>query len=425
MTWLSTQSTERLMRTTSVAALVPAGVAGLYTHHFIKDALCETGFTGMASPLALAAAAGITACYGTLVHTLLHGVAPLPSDERAKAAPAIAAGAIIVLLGSAYPNVMVTGGGMATAIEDRAYIATVAEVGDHLKRAAKTVEQIDAVVTSDAAQLEAAARFEASGGLSGAPSQGVLAEAIRSTAQGLRGTQKEIAGTRERIGDEVARIDGATDKMRAALADRSVSLAERRTRMQRHGDEARSAAISIAALTPVAGLQALADRLTGPQLEPRWSQTPEIRKNQEEGFRKLKEELRGFGKVLARHTGDLAQSLRVTVPVYDPVPTSILVLKHAAALTSVFAFAFALDLLPLVLFAVACVMFDAARQREEGTALPPIALTQGPPADSKARTTLAIESDVGEHPHPTPSRARTNGSGRRPTGRDGGDERME
>ncbi len=424
MAVLSIQSVEKLMGITSAAALVPAGVAGFYTHHAIKDALTEAGFTGMASPMAMAAAVGITVCYAAFVHMLLKGVAPLPLDERRRATPTIIAGTVTLLLCSAYPNIIVTGGGFAAGIEDRSYVAHIAEVGDQLKKVAQTAEQVDAIISSGASQLDAAARFENAGGLSGAPSQGVLAEAIRSHAQALRATQKDIGGTRERTADEIARIDMATDKMRTALADRSMALTERRTRMQRHGDEARSAAIAVAALTPVAPLQALADRLMGPQLEPRWSQNPEIRKSQEEGFRKLKDELKRLGKSLARHTSDLAQGLKVNVPVYNPQPSSVLVLAHAGALTGIFAFAAALDLLPLTIFGLACVMYDAARRRNEPVVSQPIVLQADPAAASEPRNHLAIETELGPHPHPVVARARTNGSGRR-MARDGNDGTTE
>lgn len=419
MASLSIQSVEKLMSVTSASALVPAGVAGFYTHHALKDALTEAGFTSMASPMAMAGAVGITVCYGAFVHLLLKGLAPLLADERRRATPTIAAGTAILLLGSALPNIIVTGGGIASGIEDRSYIANIAATGDQLKKAAQAAEQLDIVITGEAGKLDATARFESTGGLSGAAAQGVLADAIRKDAERLRAVQAEIAGTRERIADEISRIDAATDKMRSALADRTMTLADRRTRMQRHGDEARSAVIAVAALTPVAPLQALADQLMGPQIEPRWSARPEIRKSQEEGFRKLKSELKRLGKLLAHQASDLALSVKVPVPIYDPETPSVLVVKHAAALTSIFAFAIALDTLPLVLFGVACVLYDAARRRNEPVLSPPIA----PPvavADDTASISQPTESirleaasaddrdevPVGPHPHRLASRAR-------------------
>ncbi|PPC88075.1 MAG: hypothetical protein CTY39_01220, partial [Hyphomicrobium sp.] len=163
-----------------------------------------------------------------------------------------------------------------------------------------------------------------------------------------------------------------------------------------------SAAIAIRSLTPVAALQSLADDLMGPQTEPKWSKKPETRSNQEDGFRKYKDELKRLGKSIARHTDELQESLKVKVPIYDPPPTSVLVVKHWSALTNTYALAVALDGLPLVLYFIACVLHDAARRVTRET------LAKDMPSPSQT-----TDVELGPHPHATAARARSTSTVRR------------
>lgn len=402
MTESTSQFNSRLLNTVSYTGYFSAVVAGGFTFEFLNEALQASGLGGLGTALAVGAAAAMTLCYGGFVHVLQKGVAPLPPEERVKARPVLIGGTLLIMLGSAYPNVIVAGGGLAANIEDRSYIASVAAVGDSLKAAAQSGEQIETVVAAGAAKIAGLSTLEATGGLSGSPSSGALADVIAAKARALTDLQTELSGPRERVNDEISRIDQSTDKMRSSLIAKDLKPDERRALMQRHGDEARSAAIAIRSLTPVAALQSLADDLMGPQTEPKWSKKPETRSNQEDGFRKYKEELKRLGKSIARHTDELQESLKVKVPIYDPPPTSVLVVKHWSALTNTYALAVALDGLPLVLYFIACVLHDAARRVTRET-LAKVALAQS--------TTTDIE--LGPHPHATAARARSAPSVRR------------
>lgn len=384
---------DRLMTYAGRAAIIPAIVAGGFTHHAINEPLQASGLGNTGSVLAIAAALGMTVGYVVFLHVAINGVAPLPPERRRKASIAIWAGTAALMLGSAYPNIIAAGSGTATAIEDRTYIASVSAAGDRLKYAAETAMQIEAVLGNGATQLKAMAGLEEAGTISGTPSNGVLAGTIRAKAGVLEEAQSQMADARERMKDEIERFDRANDGMRQALTLRDKRPDERRVLMQRHGDEARSSAIAIGSAVPVAGLKSLSDSLSGPQVEPKWSSRADIRRNQEAGFRKLKDELRRIGKSIGRHAADLGEALKSEVAPYDPSPASILVLKHAGALTNIYALALVLDGLPLVLYLIACAMHDAARMPSS--------------KDDRADDDEVMpDTPLGEHPHPNAARAR-------------------
>lgn len=391
-----TQFNSRLLNTVSYTGYFSAIVAGGFTFEFLDGGLQASGLGGFGTALAVGAAAAMTLCYGGFIHLLQKGVAPLLPEERVKARPVLIGGTALIMLGSAYPNIIVAGGGLAASIEDRSYIAAVAAAGDSLKAAAQSGEQIETVVAAGAAKIAGLAVLEGNGGLSGSPSSGALADLIAAKSRALTDMQSELSGPRERVSDEIGRIDQSTDKMRSSLIAKDLTPDERRAVMQRHGDEARSAAIAVRSFTPVAALQSLADDLMGPQIEPKWSQKADTRRNQEEGFRKYKDELKRLGKSIARHTDDLQESLKVKVPVYDPPPTSVLVVRHWSALTNTYALALALDGLPLVLYFIACVLYDAARRVTRESI--------GKEAPTQSQTT---DVDLGAHPHATAARARS------------------
>jgi len=400
--------TERLLSTTSYCAYAAAMTAGGFTYFALDEALGAAGLGFGGTVLAIAGAASLTAAYAGFMHLLLRGIAPLEPAARAKARPAVIAGMVTIALGSAYPNIIVSGGGVATGIEDRSYIASIATAGDALKSAVQGAEQLELIIGAGAADLDAASRLETTGTLSGSPAQGTLASAIQERAASLRAVQADLAAQRQTVDDQIARIDQASDRMRAALIEPDTGIEKRRVVMQRYGDEARSAALAIRSLVPVAPLQALADSLTGPQLEPKWSGNSEIRKNQEGGFRKVKDELKRIGKTLGQHAAELGQATKVRIPVYDPAPTSVLVVKHWAALTNIYALALALDGLPLVLYIVACALYDAARRRSVEVDAP----------DGET-------AELGAAPHPTPSKARSGALIARRNGRLGSNDETE
>lgn len=381
-----------LLHKLTAASYVPAVVAGGYTFHYLNSTFSDSGLGAMGTALAASGAAGLTSTYGAAVHALFKGLAPLPREDRAGASLPVFALVCAVSLGSAFPNAIVSGGPLAMKIEDQNYIARLTQAGDDLKRAARSAEQIGTIIETGAVQVENLAILEAKGNFGGAPNSGSLAALMASKAATLKAAAQQLSGPRERVADEISRIDQSTDRMRSALLDRETSPEKRRTQMQRHADDGRSAALAIASISPVASLQSLADDLMGPQTEPVWSSVAETRKKQEDGFRKYKDELRRLGKSLLRPTNDLAQGLKTQVPVYDPPPTSLLVIKHAHALAHIWAFALALDGLPLILYSLACAMTDAQRR--------------------KISKDLAIESSplssvtLGEHPYPASTRAR-------------------
>lgn len=386
----------RLLNTVSYAGLFSAAVAGCFTFEAIDHGLQASGLGNFGTALAIGAGLAMTGCYAGFLHLLSKGIAPLRPEDRLNARPLIAGGTALILLGSAYPNVIVAGGGIAAGIEDRSYIAAVAAAGDSLKSAAQSAEQIETIITSGAGKISGLADLESSGGLSGSPTPGALTDVMSAKARALLDIKIALSDPKSRIADEISRIDQATDKMRAALVAKDMTPEGRRTLMQRHGDEARSAAIAIRAVTPVAALSTLADDLAGPQIEPKWSRNAEIRLNQEDGFRKFREELKRIGKAIARQTTDLADALKVNVPVYDPPPTSVLVVKHWTALTNAYALALALDGLPLLLYFACCVLHDGARR----------GLRVSPPD----ATIVADDADgvpLGVHPHRSAAKARS------------------
>jgi hypothetical protein len=169
--------------------------------------------------------------------------------------------------------------------------------------------------------------------------------------------------------------------------------------MQRAGNEARSAVIAIGGAVPLVALEALADSLMGPQVEPRWSANPDIRRKQIEGFGEYRAALKRIGKSIKGPIGDFRKAVKRTVPVYDPPPHSVLVLKHWYALTNIYALFLLLDGFPLILFAVACAMYDAVR-RGEG---------DGPGSSANGPWPGMGEpggSPLGPHPHPRATAAR-------------------
>jgi hypothetical protein len=90
-----------------------------------------------------------------------------------------------------------------------------------------------------------------------------------------------------------------------------------------------------------------------------------------------------------------------TVPVYDPPPHSVLVLKHWYALTNIYALFLLLDGFPLILFAVACAMYDAVRRGETGGDGAPMGGSgSNSPGGGEGGTPL------GPHPHPRATAAR-------------------
>lgn len=410
MTESVSQTTQRLLNTVSYAGLLSATVAGGFTYHAVKSGLEASGLGSWSVMLAFGAAAGMTACYAGFLHLALKGLAPLPKEQRQSSHVAVIAGTTLLLIGSAYPNVIVGAGGIAAGIEDRSYIASIASAGDRLKAAARSAEQIETVLASARGKIDVLAGLESTGGLSGTPASGALADLMSARSRAVATALESLAEPRERVADEIARIDQATDKMRQSLIQSDLTPEQRRMVMQRHGDDARSAAISVAALTPVAALQSFADDLMGPQIEPKWSGKADIRVNQQQGFSKFKDELKRLGKAVSQQTGDLREALKVTVPVYDPQPASVLVIKHWHALTNFYALALALDGLPLILYLVACALYDAGRR-------PVAALAMSKSAASEDHDTV----DIGPHPHETASRARNHDVRR--NGRDASDRK--
>jgi hypothetical protein len=395
------KSVNRLVAHCYVAALGCAVVAGAFTWHAIDAPLGEAGLGLMGSLLAFLGALGMTLAYGAFLHLGIKGVAPVPAERRGGARAAIVAGTALLMLGSAYPNVIVTGGATAVGIEDRAYIATAAEVGDSLKAGVQAVLSIESVIDNGIAQLEVFERGETEGLTSGTPLAGQLASFARGRIAYLRQAKADLAPFKARVGEEMSRFDWATDKMRAALIAEGKTPAEKRVLMQRAGDECRSAAIAIGGAAPLIALESVADALMGPQIEPKWSPTADIRANQVEGFRKIKEELRRIGREIKQRTGDLTHAVKRTVPVYDPAPQSILVVKHWRALTNIYALFLALDGLPLVLFLVACAMYDGVRRSDgSGDGQNPSLSGSWPGAGGPGGATL------GPHPHPRATAAR-------------------
>jgi hypothetical protein len=397
---ITRKSTEHLVRWGEFTGYAAGTVGGGFTGTALYEFLHEAGMGNTGTALAVAGAVAFSFGYAGFTRMLCRGVAPLPAEQRRKAAPAIVAGAVAIGLGSAYPNVMVSGGGVAAGIEDRTYVATVSGIGDRLKEAAHAALQLEGASDNGIRDVEAFTQSSLEG-LTTAPGAGPLVALAAARKESLKQAKADLAPSKERIADEIARFDMATDAMRASLLVDGKTPAERRVQMQRAGDEARSAAIGIGGAVPLIAFEALADSLMGPQVEPRWSSNPEIRRSQVEGFAQYRELLKRIGKSIKQRTGDFRKAAKQTVPVYDPAPHSVLIIKHAYALTNIYALFLLLDGFPLILFAVACAMYDAVRLSETGG--------DGPPAGGPGASypwSREERTPLGPHPHPRATAAR-------------------
>jgi hypothetical protein len=394
------KSAEHLVWWGEWAAYLAALVAGLFTIRALYEMLFEAGMGNIGTAFAVAGGLAITAGYGGFVRMACRGVAPLPPEQRRKAMPAITAGAILIILTSAYPNIIVSGGGVAAGIEDRIYVATVSSIGDQVKEAAAAALQIEGAIDNGIREVEAFVRGDVEG-LTSMPGTGPLVGVATARIESLKQAKADLAGSKERILNETARFDIATDTMRGSLLVDGKSPAERRDQMQRAGNEARSASIAIGGAVPLIAFEALADSLMGPQVEPRWSANPEIRRKQIEGFGEYRAALKRIGKTIKSPIGDFRKAVKRPIPVYDPAPHPVLVLKHWYALTNIYALFLLLDGFPLILFAVACAMYDAVR-RGEGQGDGPGSSANGPwPGPGGPGG-----SPLGPHPHPRATAAR-------------------
>jgi hypothetical protein len=391
---ITRKSAEQLVRWGEWAAYFAALVAGLFTTCALHEMLFEAGMGNIGTAFAVAGGFAITAGYGSFVRTACRGVAPLPPEQRRKAMPAITAGAIAIILASAYPNIIVSGGGVAAGIEDRSYVAAVSGIGDQHKEAAHAALQIEGAVDNGMREVEAFVRGDVEG-LTSMPGAGPLVGVATARIESLKQAKADIASSKERILNEISRFDMATDTMRGSLLVDGKSPAERRDQMQRAGNEARSASIAIGGAVPLVAFEALADSLMGPQVEPRWSANPDIRRKQIEGFGEYRAALKRIGKSIKDRIMDFRRAVKRTIPVYDPPPHSMLVLKHWYALTNVYALFLLLDGFPLILFAVACAMYDAVRRGETGGES-----GSNSPGGGEGGTPL------GPHPHPRATAAR-------------------
>jgi hypothetical protein len=400
------KSTDELVKWGERAGYVAATIAGGFTGCALHEMLHEAGLGNTGTVLAVAGAGAITLSYSAFTRIICRGVAPLPVEQRRKATPAILAGAVAIGLGSAYPNVMVSGGGVAAGIEDRTYVAAVSSTGDKLKEAAHATLQLEGAYDNGIRDLDAFTQSSLEG-LTSAPGAGPLVALAAARKESLKQAKADLAPSKERIVDEIAKFDIATDAMRASLLVNGKSPAERRVQMQRAGDDARSAGIGIGGAVPIIAFEALAESLMGPQVEPRWSANPDIRRSQVEGFAQYRELLKRIGKSIKQRTGDFQKAVKQTVPVYDPAPHSVLIIKHAYALTNIYAVFLLLDGFPLILFAVACAMYDALRQGDEGN--DPWA---APGPGMRHSSTGQDGSSLGPHPHPRATAARAASQGK-------------
>lgn len=397
---LNKKSTDQLVQWGEMAGGFAAVVAGGFTIYALVVILDEAGMGSTGVALAVGGGIALTVGYIAFIRIACRGVAPLPPEQRRKAMPAVILGGAAIILASAYANIMASAGGVAGGIADRAYVAGVAGIVDQVKEAAHAALLLGGAYDNGIRDLEAFVRGDVEG-LTSTPGAGPLVGLATSRKESLIQAKAELAPSKERILDEISRFDIAIDKMRTSLLVDGTSPAERRVQMQRASDEARSAAIAIGGAVPLIAFESLADSLMGPQVEPRWSSNAEIRRKQIEGFAEYRALLKRIGKSIKERIGDFRKAVKRTVPVYDPPPHSVLVLRHAYALTNIYALFLLLDGFPLILFAVACAMYDALRRGEEGSDP-----ATAPGSSVRPSPTGQDGSPLGPHPHPRATAAR-------------------
>ncbi|MEM6496980.1 MAG: hypothetical protein AAF709_09680 [Pseudomonadota bacterium] len=354
----------------SIWAWVPAVASGTYNYHAFKGFLAPLGLGQSEAVLAFVAATAVTVVYWLISVWLLTGVARLAPKERRPLYPIITIAMVLIALASAGPNILMAGSATAYQMEDRAYIAQIARIGDHTKSVGGRVLQLAGTIDGYASTFDQLEKLERKGRLTGfsSPNGGPTSDWIASKAVVFRSQAAALRKNADAISAAVVAVDRTTSEMRKTLSDYSVSMAERRNRVQAQADGLRTQIVGLAGMLPIASLSGLADRLQGSQVTPIVSSKANVRAGQKRGIATVVSELKATGVDLAKRVNRLQTDLQGDVPIYDPPPATVLVLKHADGLITVFAFALGLDFLIFVIFGLACGIGDAARSRGDDRA---------------------------------------------------------
>jgi hypothetical protein len=344
---------------------VPAVASGTYNYYAFKSYLEPLGLGQGEAVLALVAAAAVTVVYWLVATWLLTGVARLAPKERRPLYPVIALAMVLIAFASAAPNALLAGSATAYQMEDRSYIALIARVGDRVKAISGQVLQLAGMIDGYAANFDQLEELEKKGRLSGFPSPGggPMSDWIASKAAIFRSQAQSLRENATMIATAVQAIDRMTSSMRKTLSDYRKPMADRRNGVQEQADVLRTQIVNLAGMLPLASLTGLAQSLLGSQITPTVSSKPKVREGQQQGIATVLTELKTTGAELLKRTERLNSALSADVPIYDPPPAMVLIIKHADGLVTVFAFAIALDFLVFVIFGLACGIGDAARSR--------------------------------------------------------------
>jgi hypothetical protein len=317
-------------------------------------------------------AGGSLAVTAVLIHFekyILEVAAYLPRAERAKLNPMILLMSLFILLVSTYPHVQKMGGGFAARLEDEAYIAQVVDAGKNLQAEVRSYDQVGGLTRAAKSETRDFEEREKRGLLSGIDSSngrpGPVSDWIGGFATSFENFERDIAAAQETASAIGKRMGQAAENMSKASQDNTLSAAQRRVAMQTAADDYRTAMNELAQVLPGSAILAFARGLQGEISEPAVGAAPHVRDGQQRAIEQVKRLLKKHGKAIEEAVAPIARPSIGEVPVYNPPPIPILVIKHARQLVNIIGVALGIDLLVIGLYFFTARLNDAIRRRPE------------------------------------------------------------
>jgi len=319
--------------------------------------------------LAASVSLAVSIMYWLFFSYLLEVVALLPRADRARINPVILLMTVFILLSSSYPHVQKMGGGFASDIEDRNYVAQIMGIGERVKTGIRASSHVAGVIrnahTAAVTAQEQEIRGTGSGYESAPGKPSPVADWKGGFATQFAAAIKIIAEAQEAATPIMRRMDEAAKAMESAAADKRLDTAARRAAMRAAASDFRAAFIDLGQTLPVASILALAKSLQGEIATPALSSLAHVRQGQRLAVDQFKADLARWGKAIEDAIAPLASVSAESIEPYNPPPIPLLVVKHAFSILNIIGVAVAVDLLGLGLYFFKARVHDALRRRPE------------------------------------------------------------
>lgn len=318
-------------------------------------------------------------------------ILPRLGSSNAVVAGAVALFALFAILAiSGTSNAVFLAHSEARAIEQQ---KTLGSAEAAFGAAQATLRQLEQIVPTLATGKQTAAmlkRHEETRGQTGAGRGPVYTEILVQESR-LAGAEDGIREVVKNADAKVRAGQQILESLRTSLSDPELTRRERQRAMENALTRLSSIVIELRQQVPLASLKATATLLTTPSVPPALSPNAEVRRVQEETFRRIHREFEPIGAALRQAVTDLEDRLPKPVPTYRHLSPTAVVFKHAGELAWVIALGYALDLLPYL--GLGLILLAHAQRREDTRPAP-----ENPPAEDNQKR----QDDEDDNDRPTP-----------------------